>query len=240
MNESRHTSYFVSTNNINHIMTSLDTKIFNKISHDFMCPVCNNVLEEPSNLSCGHLFCRRCLDELLINRCPTCRKPFLIYEKNTVIPYIINKIESLRLKCPHDECQKNLPCLGKDKHNLYEHLLNECEYTTVDCLLCAKKVTRQNINKHLKEDCPYRIVNCPYGCDKKDQISMITLHISNNSCSRATMCPNCGLFVRRGDPQALSHHLITDCTNNIITCLCGEKMIPPNKCDKCNKYLYIV
>ena len=45
---------------------------------DLDCPVCHNVLCEPVTTSCGHAYCRPCLDDVLnslYKRCPTCRGP---------------------------------------------------------------------------------------------------------------------------------------------------------------------
>lgn len=47
---------------------------------NYECPICIMILVEPIKVSCGHIYCRFCLDELILNstdenefKCPMCR-----------------------------------------------------------------------------------------------------------------------------------------------------------------------
>ena len=43
---------------------------------DLVCPICQEILSDPLITSCGHLFCRRCLEEdgRGLKDCPVCRQ----------------------------------------------------------------------------------------------------------------------------------------------------------------------
>ncbi|KAH0462111.1 hypothetical protein IEQ34_009686 [Dendrobium chrysotoxum] len=44
--------------------------------HNISCPVCLGTLNEPSTTTCGHLFCRSCIETAILKqkKCPTCRR----------------------------------------------------------------------------------------------------------------------------------------------------------------------
>ena len=58
------------------------------------CPVCSEIVLEPVQTSCGHLFCKKCVEG--VTRCPACREQF------TSVPDHFNnrRVQFLRVKCP--------------------------------------------------------------------------------------------------------------------------------------------
>jgi len=43
---------------------------------DNECPVCKDEYKDPRRLSCGHIFCRQCIESCMKKTCPYCRQPF--------------------------------------------------------------------------------------------------------------------------------------------------------------------
>ena len=58
------------------------------------CPVCFQIVLEPVQTHCGHLFCEKCVRG--VTRCPACHKQF------TSLPdhFHNRRVRSLRVKCP--------------------------------------------------------------------------------------------------------------------------------------------
>ncbi|XP_076877041.1 LON peptidase N-terminal domain and RING finger protein 1 [Brachyhypopomus gauderio] len=82
------------------------------------CPMCLFLMCEPVTVSCGHSFCRRCLDACLPSRCPACKDRFKHRDangtKNNVL--LLNIIQKC---CPE---QTKLTCHIRGK-------LKTCEFT---------------------------------------------------------------------------------------------------------------
>ena len=150
------------------------------------CPVCLEIVLEPVQTSCGHLFCKKCVRG--VTRCPACREQF------TCMPDHFNKrrVLSLRVKCPftangckwvgdlgdvgdHEavRCEfQPKPCPYCDfttiqKENLQQHL-KTCDSHTFQCPNgCGAAPSRRGLNQHL-EECPEQLVQCKFsmlGCD---------------------------------------------------------------------------
>ena len=59
---------------------------------DFLCPICMELIKEAHLISCGHTFCRACLEKSIETnkRCPTCN--YTIYENDHIYPnHLVNK-----------------------------------------------------------------------------------------------------------------------------------------------------
>ena len=66
---------------------------------ELQCPICQQILQDPLQTSCEHLFCKHCLLEALQRRprdCPLCR------QRHTHMKDAFNqrKIGNLQVKCP--------------------------------------------------------------------------------------------------------------------------------------------
>ena len=62
--------------------------ILSMSKEEMMCPICLDLLHEPVLTSCGHDFCRACIDESLahdLESCPICRNEF-----ESSMPYSLN------------------------------------------------------------------------------------------------------------------------------------------------------
>lgn len=115
--------YFALASNIMAVVPQLD---------DFECPVCTSITIKPVRLSCGHVFCVRCLIKLQLareNHCPICRRDNVLEADSTNIDWALlnflkmyfpreakekqrdNEREQLRRQFPHATVDPNKPCL---------------------------------------------------------------------------------------------------------------------------------
>ena len=65
-------------------MSTIEESLFKKTIKDgspLKCPICLGILEKPSRLPCGHVFCKVCLRG--VNNCPLDRESFA---NNNVVP----------------------------------------------------------------------------------------------------------------------------------------------------------
>ena len=150
------------------------------------CPVCFEIVLEPVQTSCGHLFCKKCVKG--VTRCPVCRKQF------TSVPDHFNnrRARSLRVKCPftangckwvgdlgdvgdHEAARCEFqpkPCpycdfttTQKDK---FQRHVTTCDSHKFPCPnYCGAAPSRRDLHQHL-EECPEQLIRCKFsilGCD---------------------------------------------------------------------------
>ena len=136
------------------------------IPEELVCPVCYELLVQPHQIMCGHLFCKSCLTmvtgkpQIKVNeqvKCPVCRS-----EDQGVFPdrHIDRKVKNLTIKCP------NTPCSWKGSLcHLEEHRSDAkgCLYEKVACPRgCNSEIARKTLEKHQNKDCPKRPETCEY------------------------------------------------------------------------------
>lgn len=63
------------------------------LNHDYLCPVCFEILDEAHVTKCGHTFCLKCIVESLAetNRCPQCNYIVDSYFPNFLVNEVITK-----------------------------------------------------------------------------------------------------------------------------------------------------
>ncbi|XP_953172.1 uncharacterized protein TA08820 [Theileria annulata] len=64
------------------------------VPKDFECPICFNILYKPVTTSCGHNFCKFCIDQAIDSspNCPLCRVPLTTqYSPNILLTQLINE-----------------------------------------------------------------------------------------------------------------------------------------------------
>ena len=119
------------------------------------CPVCFEIVLEPVQTSCGHLFCKRCVQE--VTRCPACREQF------TSMPDHFNnrQVRCLRVKCPF--MANGCKWVG-DLGDVDDHEAVRCKFLPKPCPYCDFTTTRmEKLQEHLKT-CDNHIFRCPNGC----------------------------------------------------------------------------
>ncbi|XP_074632134.1 TNF receptor-associated factor 3-like [Acropora palmata] len=125
-----------------------------------ICPICKTVFKEPWQTSCGHRFCKLCLESLLREtsmRCP-------------VDGHQISQDESFRDKCCEREildlrcrCQyhgKNCNWMGEFRN--FEAHEASCQYGNAQCSACGETMERRKLEEHALNDCSKRAVMCTY------------------------------------------------------------------------------
>ncbi|XP_027055627.1 TNF receptor-associated factor 3-like [Pocillopora damicornis] len=137
-----------------------DMKFVNRVDERLNCPICKKVFDEPWQTSCGHRFCRHCLERLLGQEDPRCPKD----------GESISRQQSFRDKCCEREVL-NLQCFcrlnkkGCDWKGELRHLKtheDSCQYGNVKCQACSETVERRQLAAHREQDCINRAVACTY------------------------------------------------------------------------------
>ena len=63
-----------------------------EVISDYLCPICLDLIKEAHIISCGHTFCRSCLEKSIENnkRCPKCN--FTVFKMDSIFPnHLVNK-----------------------------------------------------------------------------------------------------------------------------------------------------
>lgn len=126
-----------------------------RMREEATCSICLNLMAEPLSVSCGHSYCKRCIEGFLDNHdkkkplpatypCPQCRAPFrrTSLRPNKQLGSLIEAMKEL-----------NLEIMCK-KHGEQLHLFCEDEGQLI-CLLCERSPQHKGHNTVLVEDaCP--------------------------------------------------------------------------------------
>ena len=177
---------------------------------ELKCPICLELVSDPVQTSCGHLFCRKCIKG--IKQCPVDRNNFT----TTPSPDHFNhrRVHSFKVKCPNKggcQWQGNLGDANK-------HTDTDCDYQFVMCRneRCNVKIERRNLVEHMDCVCLERMYNCPYCSEKGTYLKVTTAHFT--VCEYMPLpCPSgCGeRELVRGN---MAHHLSEVCPNELVPC----------------------
>lgn len=183
-----------------------ETKFVDGLDERLKCPICKSIFDEPWQTSCGHRFCRNCLELLFGSenpRCPVDNEPLSISQ-------------SFRDKCCEREvldvhcfCRFNEKgCDWKGEFRRLELHEGSCQYGDMKCQACCETMERRHLKAHREHDCISRVVTCTYcGCEVRH--SNMKDHL--NVCLKIpTQCIlNCG---EEGIPKdAMEEHVTTHC-----------------------------
>ncbi len=74
---------------------------------EFMCAVCQDLLEDPVAIPCGHSYCKICItgcwdqeDQMRVYSCPQCRQTFSprpALARNTMLAEVVEKLKKTNL-----------------------------------------------------------------------------------------------------------------------------------------------
>ena len=178
---------------------------------DLVCPICQEILSDPLITSCGHLFCRRCLEEdgRDLKDCPVCRQTYTSMSDQ----FHARKIGGLRVKCPR--ASKGCRWSGELKDAKGHHAAS-CQCVEVLCKnSCGKYFQRSAISNHETKQCPKRHYNCPH-CGEEDTFDLI-------ESSHYTVCTNFPVFCPTGCSMQVSRcelesHLNDVCCRRLVRC----------------------
>ena len=176
---------------------------------ELKCPICLELVSDPVQTRCGHLFCRRCIKGT--NTCPIDRKWFIPHTDN----YNARRVHNLKVKCPNNGrgCQWQGNLGDADKHTT-----TNCSYQIVKCnnTGCNRKVERQRLIDHMDNQCPERVYSCPH-CSKEDTyLKVTTTHFT--FCEYMPLpCPG-GCDRHQLLRRNMAQHLSEDCPNELVPC----------------------
>ena len=180
----------------------------------YLCPICHEILNEPVQTSCGHLFCGKCLRRVQSKNCPSCRVKF--EEEPRRDRFNEREIRNLIVKCQNSS--RGCEWEG-ELGNVESHQNGVCGYQLVQCgNKCGAEMERREVEKHKKDHCELRMYKCPY-CpifsNYKDTYKKVTSEHFKERAGFPLDCPNnCGKKgIRRED---MSSHLA----------LCPEEVVP--------------
>ena len=190
---------------------------------ELKCPVCLQLVSDPVQTSCGHLFCDECMEGL--NVCPIDDSDFTLKPDHLKDARVCN----LKVKCPH----KQRGCQWQGKLGEVEkHIEIDCERVIVECkhVGCNLDMERGQLLAHMNNDCLYREYTCPF-CGLEDTYCKITTAHFTICQELPLPCPGgCGSdgLVRR----SMSKHLSKECPEEFVSCsfvVAGCKQIVKRK-----------
>ena len=178
----------------------------------FLCPICQEILYEPVQTSCGHLFCGKCLKRVQSKKCPSCRAEF--EEEPRRDKFNEREIKNLIVKCQNSS--RGCEWEG-ELGNVESHQNGVCGYQLVQCdNKCGAEMERREVEEHEEDHCELRRYVCPYCRLGVGTYKYITSkHFKE--CYRFPLdCPNnCGeKEIRRRD---MSSHLYA-CPEEVVPC----------------------
>ncbi|XP_051988404.1 E3 ubiquitin-protein ligase TRIM39-like [Xyrauchen texanus] len=116
------------------------------ISRHLHCPICKNLLAEPVSTSCGHTFCKRCLDQYINMSDPQCA---LCQEPVSTKPSVNVALESL-LREFHQIHLSDLSLFTGDRNEVPCDICDE-QLTFVaikSCLICQMSYCEHHLKQH--------------------------------------------------------------------------------------------
>ena len=180
---------------------------------ELKCPICLELVSDPVQTSCGHLFCGKCIIRSEKCICPVDRERFTSHADT----FNDRRVRNFKVKCPNNErvCQWQ-GCLG----DVEEHTDADCDYQIVDCdhIDCEVKVERRWLAEHMQAECLQRMEMCSF-CNEND--THVNLKVTK---THLTVCEHMPLPCPAGcDKQGLvrgsmADHLSDDCPNELVPC----------------------
>jgi len=186
---------------------------------DLVCPICQNLVEEPLESPCEHIFCSAEITSWLASGhsdCPECRTALSLRDLKKPSRIIRNMLGSIRLSCNF----KTNGCTEIVQYSKLESHIAVCGYAPVRCPYSGcpshanATLLRHELTAH-KQTCQFRLIECPFGCG--ENIPFQTADSHQILCTKIkTKCTKgCGEDVRR---DQLAHHWATTCLKCDITC----------------------
>ena len=198
-----------------------------EIPRDLRCPVCLYVLNNPCQISCGHRFCTKCIENLKkqseMLSCPVDRQTV----RGDIFPDMAAKrhINSLKVKCHHfrEGCAWTGDLVDRKTH------ANTCTHATRECSWCGTILKGYDWTNH-RAVCPKRPYECKY-CKAMFPLDDMEAHFT--TCDQFPLsCPN-GCPDSTIPRSLMSDHLNNTCSFKQLLCSmepfgCKEKV---RRCD---------
>ena len=185
----------------------VDTLI--EILEELKCAICLELVSDPVQTSCGHLFCGKCIKGT--KTCPIDRKLFTYHPDN----FNDRRVRNFMVKCPKEgrSCQWQ-GSLGDAK----KHIDTSCAYQMVKCdnERCNVKVERRQLTRHMQNGCLQRAYKCPHCSEEGTYLEVTTTHFTK--CEDLPLpCP-AGCDKQGLTRREMAQHLSTKCPNELVSC----------------------
>ena len=197
---------------------------------ELKCSICLELVSDPVQTSCGHLFCGKCITET--ETCPVDRTNF------TTTPDHFNnrRLGNFKVKCPNNE--KGCDWVG-ELREAEDHISEVCGYQTmVKCRNgCGREMGRKQLKIHETTECRHRNSHlsvfesfrlpCVAGCKRTLTRREMKDHLANTCSEELVECPHkmagCTSVVKRKDLKEhtldLDHHcdaLLESCAYLVV------------------------
>lgn len=200
----------------------------------YRCPICRDILVNPLSTSCGHTFCKSCLEELQNStgdaafKCPVDRKELRPSEIGSS-PYIISNIlDELEVKCPYSKRGCEYTC---SRWGVAKHVEIDCGYVYTECgqldtstgQLCKEKVERrwillqkeQGYEKIDSHPTCHELVDCKEKCGEKCPRNCHELHLKYLCSLSSKTCSECHQIVKA---SLWESHVNFSCAEATVYC----------------------
>ena len=207
------------------VIKALDIEDFAEESRnklvEYLCYVCTGVYDNPTIDSCGHIYCNKCLTNIMKDSkiCPISSK--LITATSNNIPYVSDFLGKQKIKCKNHSLGCNIFI---EINNLDKHLAEECDYQKKNCPYFNCEFNKSIINGLCKKDlkshilvCDKKTETCKY-CNKNNILSksIQSEHYLKNCPNYEINCSlDCGETILRKNMET---HQMNDCKNTLISC----------------------
>lgn len=181
---------------------------------DYICSLCKGVYYDPVVDTCGHVFCKECLEKFLeITKQHVCPITKACIDINMVGPikFVAQILEKQTLKCLNKFCD----WLGK-LSDLNSHLKNDCVFEMIKCSFidCETKVERRNLKEH-EENCDYKHVNCELCSERILLIEKKSSHSQICKKEKIECFQGCGNNIER---DSVDLHIKESCPSTEVEC----------------------
>ncbi|XP_072024705.1 RING finger protein 151-like isoform X2 [Amphiura filiformis] len=147
------------------------------VNDGLLCSICRDVLEDPLQAPCEHVFCSTCIHGWLVHEqiCPEDRQSLSVSELRPIFRYMRNDLNQLRIRCINAEN-------GCDVVYALEHIAkheSECGFGRMTCPngVCGAQLERRELDAHLAV-CEHRTRVCSKGCG----LTILNSEIDSHNC----------------------------------------------------------